>query len=191
MYTVCILLLCNVVIWCWEMWPIYFRVAPLAQNPWGNHIVAFRSQYTKLSAYLMGICCIWLGDHYGYGLSQWENALLSNACSHWLSPYPHMIPVTAPTAYNTPRDKLQMKQSQGWPLIFNVYIYTAINTHFPGYFLWQPSQIAINDRHVKTNTYHKAKCLLWRSEMVLITHLSICCNRDGLCGNKLTKLKLE
>ena len=27
-------------------------------------------------------------DHSGYGLHQWEEALLCNAFSHWLSPYP-------------------------------------------------------------------------------------------------------
>ena len=27
-------------------------------------------------------------DHSGYGLSQWEKALHSNASSHWLNPYP-------------------------------------------------------------------------------------------------------
>ena len=27
-------------------------------------------------------------DHSGYGFSQWEEALLCNACSHWPSPYP-------------------------------------------------------------------------------------------------------
>ena len=30
----------------------------------------------------------WYMDHSGYGLGQWEKALLFNAFSHWLRPYP-------------------------------------------------------------------------------------------------------
>ena len=28
------------------------------------------------------------GDHFGYGLSQWDTTLYCNVVSHWLSPYP-------------------------------------------------------------------------------------------------------
>ena len=34
-----------------------------------------------------------ISDHSGYGFSQWEEVLLSNAFSHWLSPYPEWNPM--------------------------------------------------------------------------------------------------
>ena len=37
---------------------------------------------------LNGCWCQSCRDHSGYGLSQWEEALLRNTFSHWLSPYP-------------------------------------------------------------------------------------------------------
>ena len=46
-----------------------------------------------------------LRDHSGYGLGQWEEALHSNAFSHWLSPYPEWSLHTAPRSVGCPQEQ--------------------------------------------------------------------------------------
>ena len=42
----------------------------------------------KICHFVIPMLCFWSRYHSGYGFSQWEEALLCNASSHWPSPYP-------------------------------------------------------------------------------------------------------
>ena len=62
---------------------------------WSRYITLISSKvFTKETSYLTHKCefklwsLVYLRDHSGHGLSQWETTLHCNVVSHWLSQYP-------------------------------------------------------------------------------------------------------